>query len=42
MAKDSKQEKHKKQGLLKIGGAILTGAVVLGKILGGNKEESNS
>lgn len=42
MAKRDKQEEHTKSGLLKIGAAVVSGILLLGKLMSGNKGNGNA
>lgn len=42
MAKESKQDKHTKSGLMKIGAAVIGGIILAGKIFTGSKENNNA
>lgn len=42
MAKESKQDKHTKSGLMKIGAAVVGTALVVVKLLAGSKENNNA
>ena len=42
MAKRDKQEEHTKSGLLKIGAAVVSGILLLGKLKSGNKGNGNA
>jgi hypothetical protein len=42
MAKRDKQDEHTKSGLLKIGAAVVSGILLLGKLTSGNKGNGNA
>ena len=42
MAKKDKQYEHTKSGLLKIGTAMVSGILLAGQLMSGNKENNNA
>lgn len=42
MAKKDKQNEHTKSGLLKIGTAVVSGILMAGQLMSGNKENNNA
>jgi len=42
MAKRDKQDEHKKRGLVKIGAAVVSGILLAGKLMSGNKGNNNA